>query len=193
MKVNEVITEAPVGTNRFSRFLSKTFGAGRGDSVAADAIDQWAEYAKTLERAGTDLTTANYNQHLNQWLGKWMKLGKPYPGKLTDFTGPGVNDYIARAVAQAKTGNIPSTEEPVAASPEKPEQPSPTASVAPGVKIINPEPPIIQFRGKDYVLDDLGDWISLESGKVLPQSFKNFLDQQLEITQGLEPGATKRT
>lgn len=192
MKVNEVIMEAPVGTGKFSRWLSKTFGTASGNEVAKDAVDQWAKQATMIERGGVDLTPQNYEQYLNHWLGKWLKLNGPYPGKLgSTITGTSVNDYIGRAVAQRLSNTLPGAV-PLGTSAADAVKNAPPAT-AQGVKIINPEPPIIQFRGKDYVLDDLGDWIALESGKVIPQSFKQFLDQQLEIAQGLEPGSIKRT
>lgn len=190
MKVHEVLTEAPIGTGRIAQWFGKKFQAGKDQEIAKDAIDAWGAYAKQIEKAGTDLTPENYEEELNKWLGQWLKLKGPYPSKLAGLSGVAVSKHIIQAVNQRLTNRIPGaaplgtgTSDAVTNAP---------AATAPGVKIINPEPPIIQFRGKDYVLDDLGDWISLESGKILPQSFKQFLDQQLEIAQGLGPGSIKR-
>lgn len=188
MKVNEVITEAPIGTNRFSRFLSKTFGAARGDTVAHDAMDQWAEYAKTIERGGTDLTTANYERYLNQWLGKWFGLGHPYQGKLTNFSGPGVNDYIARAVAQFKTGTLAGGEKPEPAA--KPEQPAAGSSkkpsgLHPDVSVVSTSPNIIlRYKKQDFVLDEpeggFPTWYRFPTGRQVPKEVRKFLNKQLE-------------
>jgi len=57
---------------------------------------------------------------------------------------------------------------------------------ADGVKIKSQEPIIISTgKGKEYGLDDNGQWIHLASGKVPPQSFAKFLDQQHDISLGV--------
>lgn len=57
---------------------------------------------------------------------------------------------------------------------------------AAGVQIKSQEPIIISTgKGKEYGLNDQGQWIHLASGKVPPQSFAKFLDQQHDISLGL--------
>ena len=53
--------------------------------------------------------------------------------------------------------------------------------LAPGVKIISQEPIILQYKTKDYALDDNGQWVHMASGKVPHESFQAFLNQQQDI------------
>lgn len=118
MKVNEVITEAGI----FDKLKSGVAGAVRGfkrsrstremlqHPVVQDAIEQWADYVKQVEVGGKDITKQNYESYLNAWLGKWLKLKNSYPGNLTDLSKNGINNYIARAVAQRLSGTMPETE-----------------------------------------------------------------------------------
>ena len=59
-------------------------------------------------------------------------------------------------------------------------------ALAQGVTIKNQEPIIISTgKGKEYGLDDNGQWIHLASGKVQPETLQAFLSQQHDISLGV--------
>jgi hypothetical protein len=47
------------------------------------------------------------------------------------------------------------------------------------VKVINPDPAVLQFRNRTYIINDSGEWADQTSGKVPEPSFQGFLDQEL--------------
>ena len=47
------------------------------------------------------------------------------------------------------------------------------------VRVINPDPAVIQFRNKIYIINDRGDWADQVTGAVPDQSFQVFLDSEL--------------
>lgn len=60
-------------------------------------------------------------------------------------------------------------------------------ALAQGVQIKNQEPIIISTgKGKEYGLDDQGQWIHLASGKIQPETLQAFLSQQHDISLGTQ-------
>lgn len=143
MKVRDIITEAGI----FDKLKTGIKGAVSGykassdkrqrerqisgNVVLQDALKAWKKYVADTEQKGQDVTSANYEKHLNNWLGKgWFKLSKPWMGSkpLGDVSNPAtsgnvVADYIAQALddyqavkekinAQAKTAGSTSTAGP---------------------------------------------------------------------------------
>jgi hypothetical protein len=47
------------------------------------------------------------------------------------------------------------------------------------VKVINPDPAVLQFRNKTYIINDQGEWADQSSGAVAAETFQKFLDQEL--------------
>jgi hypothetical protein len=47
------------------------------------------------------------------------------------------------------------------------------------VKVINPDPAVLQFRNKTYIINDQGEWADQTSGAVAAETFQKFLDQEL--------------
>lgn len=188
MKVNDIITEAPLGAGRIGRAISKRFGAARGDQISKDAIDQWAEQAKRIERGGTDLTPENYEQYLNAWLGKWLKLGRAYPGKLPNVAGANaglvVNKFITQAVNQRMSGTIPGGAPELNASGRGSSEES-QGQIK--VKLVDVEPNlIIQFKNEEFVRikpegKDAWEWRRFPSEKPITQTANAFLEKQLDL------------
>lgn len=199
MKVNEIITEAGV----FDKLKSGVAGAVRGfkrsrstremmqHPVVQDAIGQWADYVKQVEVGGKDITKANYEQYLNAWLGKWLKLDSAYPGQLTDLSNKGVNTYIARAVAQRLSNTIPVSDTPepaVSTTPRSKASTTTTTSTGlhPDVSVVSTTPNIIlRYKKQDFVLDEpegkFPTWYKFPTGRQVPKETRRFLNKQLQF------------
>jgi hypothetical protein len=52
------------------------------------------------------------------------------------------------------------------------------------VTVINKDPALVQFKNVNYVINDQGEWIGLNNSKVVPQSFQQFLDDELNKALG---------
>ena len=46
------------------------------------------------------------------------------------------------------------------------------------VKIVSTSPPVIQYRGANYALNQSGDWANQTTGKTPDESFQAFLDSE---------------
>ena len=58
-------------------------------------------------------------------------------------------------------------------------------AMAQGVKILSDEPIVIQYKNKDFGLNDDGKWIHLSSGKIPQQAFQAFLSKQHDSSLGI--------
>ena len=123
MKVRDVITEAGV----FDRLKTGLKGAVSGykasqekrqqdrqfsgNMVLQDALKAWDKYVADVERKGQNVTPANYEKHLNNWLGKqWFNMAAPWTlsQRLPDVSNPAtsralVTKYIAQALNDYST------------------------------------------------------------------------------------------
>jgi hypothetical protein len=52
------------------------------------------------------------------------------------------------------------------------------------VTVINKDPALVQFQNVNYVINDQGEWIGLNNSRVVPQSFQQFLDDELNKALG---------
>ena len=52
------------------------------------------------------------------------------------------------------------------------------------VTVINKDPALVQFKNVNYVINDQGEWIGLNNSRVVPQSFQQFLDDELNKALG---------
>ena len=59
-----------------------------------------------------------------------------------------------------------------------------TSNTKSQVTVINKDPALVQFQNVNYVINDQGEWIGLNNSKVVPQSFQQFLDNELNKALG---------
>ena len=52
------------------------------------------------------------------------------------------------------------------------------------VTVLNKDPALVQFQNVNYVINDQGEWIGLNNSRVVPQSFQQFLDDELNKALG---------
>lgn len=55
------------------------------------------------------------------------------------------------------------------------------AKMAKDVDIVNMDPMILRYRGKDFHLGDKGEWVDSKINRPAPQAFQAFLNQQADI------------
>jgi hypothetical protein len=56
-----------------------------------------------------------------------------------------------------------------------------------GISVVSQEPIILRTKGgKEFGLDDQGQWIHLASGKIPPQAYQEFLSQQHDVSLGVQ-------
>jgi hypothetical protein len=151
-------------------------GAGQVTKYSKPVIDKWNQ------TVGMNPAVATNPQALQQFATRYAKdsQGQPMftPTLPTDMSPQGVKTYLSGMVAQVLTGGIG------AASPTAPAATSSAtaqSNLASGIKIVNKDPIIMQYKNKEFALDDNGQWIHLNSGKKPNQSFQAFLSQQHDI------------
>jgi hypothetical protein len=110
-----------------------------------------------------------------------------------------IGRYPKKPIRQATTSQPVSTPPAQATTtvptpPAAAEQPeliggthNPKHDLAPGVTVVSQEPIIIQYRNKDYAINDRGQWVHLASGKTPHESFQQFLSAQHDISLGTGP------
>jgi hypothetical protein len=81
--------------------------------------------------------------------------------------------------------------EPVAVKVQPNTEPGATATVpkqdlAPGVRVVSDEPIILQYKKKDFGLNDQGRWVHLANGKAPHEAFQTFLSKQHDISLGMK-------
>jgi len=59
-----------------------------------------------------------------------------------------------------------------------------TSNTKSQVTVINKDPALVQFQNVNYVINDQGEWIGLNNSRVVPQSFQQFLDNELNKALG---------
>lgn len=62
----------------------------------------------------------------------------------------------------------------------------PKQDMAPGVRVVSDEPIILQYKKKDFGLNDQGRWVHLANGKAPHEAFQTFLSKQHDISLGMK-------
>jgi hypothetical protein len=72
------------------------------------------------------------------------------------------------------------------------EEPNATGNLHKDVELINMDPMILRYRGKDYHLDDVSaKWIDVKSNRPTQPAFQGFLNQQADIADGVPTPAQR--
>jgi hypothetical protein len=92
--------------------------------------------------------------------------------------------------AQNPAAPTPAAPTPAAPTPAAPTPAAPTpaapakVNLAKDVEVINMDPMILRYRGKDFQLGDTGDWVDSKSNRPATPAFQAFLNQQADIADG---------
>jgi hypothetical protein len=202
MLIREILTEsrtdeAPVGM--LTRGLTK-LGAALGSNKLAGANDMqkmannlYKDIEKWMGKSGIRQTDAD------SLLASPLFQGDQVMPDILQQLGADQGIIPAAKLKQAvlayakeynKTGGtVAQQQSPAAnavtapAADEKPEVAA-KAKMAKDVDIINMDPMILRYRGKDFHLGDKGEWVDSKINRPAPQAFQAFLNQQADIADG---------
>jgi hypothetical protein len=143
--------------------------------TAKKATDLWIKYAENLKRMTPD--PARYEQLYKQALTAFVQKNLLQGKRVNDvINAQEITRMIDAMAAEANNPRqsavmFPDLVKQASMSVANPEQQS-------LVKVINADPAIVQFRNRDYIINDQGDWAEKVSGRIPDQSFQAFLDQE---------------
>jgi hypothetical protein len=148
-------------------------------NVSDRAVKAWAQYAKQLKASNPDPTryAELYKQALMAFVQKNLLKGQPI-----------ANAINRQEITQLINALSDQADNPTAITnlfPKLVQQAATSVTdVNSGagqlqVKVINPDPAVLQFRNKTYIINDQGEWADQTTKAVADQSFQAFLDQEL--------------
>jgi uncharacterized membrane-anchored protein YjiN (DUF445 family) len=148
-------------------------------NVSDRAVKAWDQYAKQLKAANPDPTryAQLYKQALMAFVQKNMLKGQPIANAINRQE---ITQLIDAMTAQAD--NPTAVTNLFSKLVQQAVTSSTDVSTGAGqlmVKVVNPDPAVLQFRNKTYIINDQGEWADQVTGSVADQSFQAFLDQEL--------------
>jgi hypothetical protein len=148
-------------------------------NVSDRATKAWTQYAKQLKATNPDPAryAELYKQALMAFVQKNLLKGQPI-----------ANAINKQEITQLVNAMSDQADNPVAITNLFPKLVQQAATSVTDVnsnagqlqvKVINPDPAVLQFRNKTYIINDQGEWADQTTKAVADQSFQAFLDQQL--------------
>jgi hypothetical protein len=146
--------------------------------TAGIAANAWNKYAKQLKAATPDPIRYQqlYKQALQSFTQKNLLKGQTIANSINRQE---ITQLIDAITAQADNPTAVTQLFPKLVQQAALSQPDVTAATQSLVKVVNPDPAVLQFRNKTYVINDQGEWADQVTGAVAEQSFQAFLDQEL--------------
>jgi hypothetical protein len=148
-------------------------------NVSDRAVKAWTQYAKQLKTANPDPAryAQLYKQSLLAFVQKNLLKGQPIANAINKQE---ITQLINAISAQADNPTAVANLFPKLVQQAATSQTDVNSSAGQlMVKVINPDPAVLQFRNKTYIINDQGEWADQQSGKVPEPSFQGFLDQEL--------------
>ncbi len=148
-------------------------------NVSDRAVKAWSQYAKQLKTANPDPVryAELYKQALMAFVQKNLLKGQPIANAINRQE---ITQLIDAMTAQADNPTAITNLFPKLVQQAATSQTDVTSGVGQlQVKVVNPDPAVLQFRNKTYIINDRGEWADQITGSVMDQSFQAFLDQQL--------------
>jgi hypothetical protein len=144
---------------------------------------------------------------LVNWANSWLQLPAEFGAGATTVPEPRISNINDNAVMQnylkdriaeflekrdrARTTGVPGGSG--SGSPAPGPSGSPAQGLAPGVQVVSNEPIIIRYRGKDFYLNDTGDWVQDKINTPLNTVWQKFFTDQHNKILGIPPGAPAPT
>ena len=147
--------------------------------VSDKATRAWTQYAKQLKATNPDpVRYADlYKQALTAFVQKNLLKGQPIANAINKQEITQLIDAVASQADNptAVTNLFPKLVQQAATSVTDVN----TNQGQLMVKVLNPDPAVLQFRNKTYIINDQGEWADQTTKAVADQSFQAFLDQEL--------------
>ena len=163
------------------------FQQGRKQRLDAQQLEQtagiasraWNKYAAQLKAATPDPTRYQqlYKQALQAFVQKNLLKGQTIANSINRQE---ITQLIDSITAQADNPTAVTqlfsnlVQQSALAQPD-----TATSGAQTLVRVVNPDPAVLQFRNKTYIINDQGEWADQVTGAVADQSFQAFLDQEL--------------
>lgn len=163
----------------FQQGREQRMNAQQIQQTAGIAANAWNKYAKQLKAATLDPTRYQqlYKQGLQAFTQKNLLKGQTIANSINRQE---ITQLIDSMTAQAD--NPTAVTQLFSKLVQQAALSQPDVASAQGqlmVKVINPDPAVLQFRNKTYIINDQGEWADQVTGAVADQSFQAFLDQEL--------------
>lgn len=147
-------------------------------AAASKATQVWNNYAKQLKAATPDPARYQqlYKQALTTFVQKNLLRGQSIANSINRQE---ITQLIDAITAQADNTTAVTQLFPRLVQQAALSQPDAASATQLLVRVINPDPAVLQFRNKTYIINDQGEWADQVTGSVADQSFQAFLDQEL--------------
>jgi hypothetical protein len=162
-------------------------------SVTDKAFRAWDKYAQNLKANTPD--PARYEQLYRQTLESFVQKNLLGGNRIEYAINQQEIDQLINNITAARDDNnqvarlFSQLVQQSALSQQQARSRSSTTTAAATnaksqVTVINKDPALVQFKNVNYVINDQGEWIGLNNSRVVPQSFQQFLDDELNKALG---------
>ena len=162
----------------FQQGREQRINAQQLQQTAGIAANAWNKYAKQLKAATPDATRYQqlYKQALQAFVQKNLLRGQTIANSINRQE---ITQLIDSITAQADNPTAVTQLFSNLVQQSALAQPDAASATQSLVRVVNPDPAVLQFRNKTYIINDQGEWADQVTGAVADQSFQAFLDQEL--------------
>lgn len=181
--------------NRFNQFLSQITS---GKEVTPELLQLATKKFISRRYPGVDQSVLDQLSKVSSVDTANQLVAQGYNSMMANITDGDDEEEAQRPATRVQTppaqtpggievpfsaGAGPRKTEPAAS----PEQQAQQQAMAQGISVISHEPIILRNKaGKEFGLNDKGQWIHLSSGKIPAEAYQAFLSQQHDISLGLK-------
>jgi len=194
MQIHEINHPVQIKEGFFSNIgnaMSQSKQQRQVSSVTDKAFRAWDKYAQNLKANTPD--PARYEQLYRQTLESFVQKNLLGGNRIEYAINQQEIDQLINNITAARDDNnqvarlFSQLVQQSALSQQQASSRSrtPAATNAKSqVTVINKDPALVQFQNVNYVINDQGEWIGLNNSRVVPQSFQQFLDDELNKALG---------
>ena len=194
MQIHEISNSVQIKEGFFSNIgnaVSQSKQQRQVSSVTDKAFRAWDKYAQNLKANTPD--PARYEQLYRQTLESFVQKNLLGGNRIEYAINQQEIDQLINNITAARDDNnqvarlFSQLVQQSALSQQQASSRSrtPAATNAKSqVTVINKDPALVQFKNVNYVINDQGEWIGLNNSRVVPQSFQQFLDDELNKALG---------
>ena len=194
MQIHEINHPVQIKEGFFSNIgnaMSQSKQQRQVSSVTDKAFRAWDKYAQNLKANTPD--PARYEQLYRQTLESFVQKNLLGGNRIEYAINQQEIDQLINNITAARDDNnqvarlFSQLVQQSALSQQQASSRSRTPAAANAksqVTVINKDPALVQFKNVNYVINDQGEWIGLNNSRVVPQSFQQFLDDELNKALG---------
>jgi hypothetical protein len=193
MQIHEISRPVQINEGFFSDMANAVSQGNQQQQISSltnNAFGVWNKYAQNLKNLTPDPVRYEqlYRQALESFVQKNLLNGAPIEYAINQQElDQLINDTTAaRDDANQVKQLFSQLVQQAALSQQQARgrsRTSPSANKS-QVTVINKDPALVQFQNVNYVINDQGEWIGLNNSRIVPQSFQQFLDDELNKALG---------